>query len=199
MRPARSFINAVSSKSSNNSHSNLVFAGFHRVGYVKSAHGIRGELFLGLFAKKADWLEDVKDLALLKEGQTTLQILEISSLREHKDGLIAQLKGIADRNESELWRRAAVYVRQEALVAAQPGEIYLHQIEGFELADAAGVILGRIEGFGTNGPQDLLKVLVAANGRQALVPFVQAFIVDIDFDKKLVRMDLPPGLLDIES
>ena len=162
-----------------------------------TAHGIRGELFVRLFNEQADWLSKTNELALLPEAQANLKIFTISSFRKHKAGFISQFKEIPDRNAAEILRRAAVYVREEVLLSTEPDVIYLHQIDGFAVVDPSGQVLGQIEGFASNGPQDLLRLKVADSGREALVPFVPAFIVDIDFDNKRVRMDLPPGLLDV--
>jgi len=95
-------------------------------------------------------------------------------------------------------RKSGVYIAEELLVAEEGDQIFLKQIENFTLVDTSGVNLGRIVGFGTNGAQDLLRV-ERPNGVEALIPFVDAFLVNIDFDKNLVKMDLPQGLLDLEE
>jgi len=192
MQPAQSCINAVYSRLSSNIPAPVSFPGFFGVGYVRSAHGIRGEVFLGLFAGQADWDSDT--LFLLLPNAKTLKSFEVESLSPHKDGLIAKFKGVDSRNDSEALKRAQVYVSEDVL-EAEPGDtIFLRQILGFELADADGARLGEIGGFSSNGLQDLLQVRTPTG--EYLVPFVEDFIVDIDFDKKQVRMDLPPGLLE---
>jgi 16S rRNA processing protein RimM len=192
MRPAPSSISAVSSRSSSSTHPDVSFTGYFRVGFVKSAHGIRGELFIQLFAGRADWESD--ELQLLAPGESELRTYEIETLRPHKEGLIVQLAGVKDRNASEALRKSQVYIPESCLESEEGDTIFLKQISGFELTDKDGQALGRIEGFSSNGMQDLLEVRTPKG--ISLVPFVDDFIVDIDFDKKQVRMDLPPGLLD---
>lgn len=192
MQRAPSCINAVYSRLSSNIPDPVSFPGYFGVGFVKSAHGLRGELFLGLFAGQADW--DADTLFLLLPGSQSLKEFEVESLSPHKDGLIAKLKGVNSRNDSEALRRSQVYVSEDVL-EAEPGDtIFLKQILGFELAGPDGGRLGEIAGFSSNGLQDLLQVRTPTG--EYLVPFVEDFIVDIDFDKKQVRMDLPPGLLE---
>jgi 16S rRNA processing protein RimM len=186
----------VSSRSSSNS--DLSFPGFYRVGYVQSAHGIRGELSLRLFAAQADWLGDAEELSLLARGSERLNHFNIIKVRPHKEGLIALLAGISSRNDAEALKGATVFIREELLTADEGEQIYLRQIEGFELVDAENVVLGRIVGFSSNGSQDLLLVERAGGGATAMVPFVDDFLIDIDHETRRVRMNLPPGLLDIE-
>lgn len=90
-------------------------------------------------------------------------------------------------------RKSGVYIPQSLLTADPSAGLFLHQILGFDLYDIGGKCLGTITGFGSNGAQDLLKVQGEA-GPEVLIPFVQAFLVNIDFDKRQVKMDLPEGL-----
>lgn len=187
-----------SRSSSNSSYSPLNIPGLYCVGWVQSAHGLRGELFVRLKAGQADWLEDVKTLSIVKPGETEPLSLEIEKISAHKDGLIVRLKGVSDRNQAELWRKSSVYVAEDLLEAEEGERIYLKQVLGFTVIDLEGKALGVIRGFASNGVQDLLRVYPASGG-EALIPFVDAFIRYIDFDKQELTMDLPPGLFDLDS
>ncbi len=185
-------------RSMRNSFSPPVFTGYYNVGWIKSAHGIRGELFLRTNADRADWAEDVDTLALLPKGGTSLEEFKIVSMSPHKDGWIVKLLGVTDRNRAEELAKSSVYI-DENLLEAEPGKsVYLKQILGFEVVDKNGLVLGRVRGFSSNGPQDLLNLELAGGG-EALVPLVDAFLVFIDFDKKQITMDLPPGLINLEE
>lgn len=196
---AQSCISAVSSRSSSNSsYSPPHFPGLYCVGWVQSAHGIRGELFVRLKAGQADWLEDIKNLSLLKPGQTQPESFEIEKISAHKDGLIVGLKDWRDRNRAEEWRKSSVYIAEDLLQAEEGETIYLKQILGFTVLDLEGKNLGVIRDFASSGFQDLLKVY-PSDGGEVLIPFVDAFIKHIDFDKQELTMDLPPGLFDLEG
>ena len=120
-------------------------------------------------------------------------------MNPHKDGWILKLKGVRDRNHAEALAKSAVYIDETLLEENREGEqIYLKQILEFEVIDPKGVKLGVIRSFSTNGLQDLL-VIETVDGREGLIPLVDAFLVHIDFDKKQVTMDLPPGLLGDEE
>lgn len=169
------------------------------MGWIKSAHGIRGEVYVQLYAEHADWNpHELKTLHLLEPKQSTLKSRMVKVCRPHKQGLIVALDGIDDRNQSEVMRSSGVYIPETAL-EAEPGErIFLKQILGFKLCDPDGKNLGEIIGFSSNGVQDLLHIK-RENGAEALVPLVDKFIVNIDFDKQQVKMDLPQGLLTLEE
>ena len=189
----------MSSRSSSNSYSPPVFPGLFNIGWIKSAHGIRGELFLRTHAGRADWSEDTNEIAILPNGKSAVEKFEILEMNPHKDGWILKLKGVRDRNHAEALAKSAVYIDETLLEEDREGEqIYLKQIQEFEVIDPKGVKLGVIRSFSTNGLQDLL-VIETVDGREGLIPLVDAFLVHIDFDKKQVTMDLPPGLLGDEE
>jgi 16S rRNA processing protein RimM len=189
----------VSSKSSSKFRSNQFkakdFAGYHCVGWIKSAHGIRGDIYVKLSAGEANWLTSLNKIYLLPPGESELVVQEILNSKPHKEGLIITLRNCTDRNQSEALRKSSVYITDDLLVS-EPGEpLFLKQILNFTLCDPQGVSLGQIVNFSSNGEQDLL-VVKTATGYEALVPFVDDFIVSIDLETQQVRMDLPQGLLE---
>ncbi len=199
MPPAPSCISVVFSRSSSNSSfSPPQFTGLYCVGWVHSAHGIRGEIFVRLNAGVADWADDVETLSLLAKGAKDVVAFKIQKISAHKDGLIVRLEGVVDRNRAEEIAKSLVYIDEDLLESEEGEAIYLKQILGFKLLDPAGLILGEITGFATNGMQDLLRVKTP-DGKEALVPLVAAFLQHIDFDKQQVTMDLPPGLFNLED
>jgi 16S rRNA processing protein RimM len=174
------------------------FEGYHCVGWVSMAHGIRGEAFVRLYAGRSDWHSQAKSLSLLMKGTDVLKVLSVQKITPHKDGLIVKFAEVRDRNQAEAIAKSGVYITEDLLQSPEGEPVFLKQIEGFEIVDKQGVLLGKISGFGSNGPQDLLKV-DTPEGKEALVPLVDAFLVHIDFDKQRVTMDLPPGLFSLEE
>ncbi len=195
MQPALNCVSAVSSKSSNNNSQ------LHCVGWVKDAHGLRGDLYIQLFAKSADWLEDAEQLYLEKVGSvvgsSAAVAFDIDAASPFKDGLKVKLSSFVDRTFAEGWRKAKVYILSELLVSEPGDRVFLDQLKDFTVWDK-GVAVGVVRGFGTNGVQDLLRVERVAGG-EALIPLVDAFIIRIDFDGARILMELPPGLLTVEE
>jgi 16S rRNA processing protein RimM len=151
-----------------------------------------------LYAGESEWHGEAEELSLLLKNATALRAFKIQKASPHKDGLIVKFAEIRDRNQAEELAKAGVYVSEDLLEAGEGETVYLKQIENFELVDKEGAVLGRIVGFASNGPQDLLRVRLSGD-EEALVPLVDAFLVHIDFDKQQVTMDLPPGLLNLED
>jgi 16S rRNA processing protein RimM len=64
------------------------------------------------------------------------------------------------------------------------------------VVDTAGVTVGEVAGLEPGPAQDLLVVALAAGG-QALVPFVEAIVPEVDLEAGRVVIDPPPGLLEL--
>lgn len=168
---------------------------FVTVGRVKDGHGLKGELFVTLFAGEAGWLPKLKTLRLTPpQGQAgEAREFAVSSARVHKNGLIVFSPDIRGRNEAESWKGWMLEIPHEFLVSEKGEQIYLIEIENYKVVVSGKGEVGRISGFSSNGVQDLL--LVDTVKGEFEVPFVEAFVDDIDYANETVFLTLPEGLL----
>lgn len=169
-------------------------ANWHVVGRIRDAHGIKGELFVALKAKTADWLDSLEVFGLGPDGSGPFDPRAVTAARPHKDGLIVRLENINDRNEAELLRGKIVAIPEAYLDSDPEDGIFLHQLRGLEVLDPKDKVIGKIVDFGFNGAQDLI-VIETEKGRYD-VPFVDDFIVELDFQARRLVMALPDGLFE---
>ncbi len=170
---------------------------WYKVGWVKRAHGIKGELYIQLLSKTADWLEDLKIFQLkpLPGGREDPQVLTLKRVKPHKQGLILLPEGFSHRNQSELWK-GSDFLIDKAILQTEDGEKpYLIEFEGFTVEDVRLGVVGVVEGFMDNGAQDLLLVK-PPHGEEVLIPFVDAFLLDSNKKERTLKMNLPEGLVD---
>lgn len=165
-----------------------------RVGKMKDAHGIRGELFVVLFAGEAEWLDKLKELRLVFEnGSGEPKTYQIKSARAHKNGLIVKTMEIKDRNEAETLKGLLVEIPESFLVSNPGEQIFLREILGFTVSTVAKGEIGKVVKFSSNVAQDLL--VVATKKGEFEIPFVDAFVKKMDYKAGTILMDLPDGLL----
>lgn len=69
-------------------------------------------------------------------------------------------------------------------------------IEGFRVFIPGSEFIGTISAIIENPGQDLISIL-SPDGREILVPLHDDFITGIDRKKKIIRLSLPEGLLDL--
>lgn len=176
-------------------------ADYTLVGKIRTAHGLKGEVFAVFNAKKADWLSSISTLLLLKETENdrgdklpVLHELKINRVKPHKVGAIFLLEGILDRNQSESLQGTPIYVPNHVLVSKESDTVYLKEILGFKVIDETLGDVGVVTGFSSNGPQDILIIKTEKYGARE-VPFVPELTKKIKMKAREILMDLPEGLI----
>lgn len=171
---------------------------FVTVGRVKDGHGLKGELFITLFAGEAEWIEKLKELRLVPPNSNeSARTFAVRHARLHKNGLIVLSPDIRGRNEAESFKGWMLEIPREFLVSEVGESIYLIEIENFKVDVEGRGQIGQIVGFSSNGVQDLLVVKTAWGEFE--IPFVEAFVRNIDYSSQVVFMTLPEGLLGDEE
>ncbi len=211
MRPAPSLENAAFLKSSNK----LKSATQIKVGKIFESKGLRGEVKVLFFSGAPTWIKEVTELhlspkpisltAIADPAKFKIYKIESRSKTSQPDRLVFKLEGVNDRNQSDALKGTEVFVDEDLFESEKGGEIYLREILGFVMVDIAqkseteatrGLVIGTIVEFESNGVQDI-AVVAQENGDRALVPLIKAFIENINFEKKIIEMNLPEGLTEI--
>jgi 16S rRNA processing protein RimM len=161
------------------------------VGVIVGAHGIKGEVKLKSFTSDPASIGRYGPLQ-----NKTGQIFEITKLKPAKDGFIASLKGVADRNQSELLRGLELYVAREKLPKLKASETYAHDLLGAEVLLEDDTPLGKLIAMPNYGAGDLLEVELAGSTETVLIPFTNAFVPQTDFTSGKITVVLPEGYLD---
>ena len=162
------------------------------VGAITAAHGVRGEVKLKSFTA------DPSAIATYSPLQTAAgRKIEIARVRAQKDGFIAILKGVTDRNAAEALRGTELFVRRERLPEPDDDEVYVHDLIGLPVHLRDGSLLGEIAGVADYGAGDLIDVKVAGRKDTVLIPFADQYVLEKAEDRIVV--DLPAGYLDADA
>lgn len=165
-----------------------------KIGKIKDAHSLKGDLYLIIFSKDLSWQKDLT-AGYLGTDFDKAKKYSIKKINPHKDGFILGLEGLSDRNQAEAMIGQIFFV-EEGVLESQPEEtIFLREILKFEVFDQNGSFAGIIEGFSSNGPQDLL--IISNNGKSFEMPFVAPLIQKIDHSARKVFLIIPEGIQDL--
>ena len=169
------------------------------VGKIKDAHGLKGELYVLLFAKRADWLDDFTEAHLGFEGHedgATLSTFQVLDAKPHRQGLRLKLENFKDRTEAEKWIGQFLYISSDYLISdEEDGRPYLKELLGVEVFEQTIGYVGVIRNFSSNGAQDLL--VVEGLEKTYEIPLVSEFWLEFNREEKKILMKLPDGLLEI--
>jgi 16S rRNA processing protein RimM len=134
-------------------------------------------------------------------GTGVPRVLTLSSARKHREVWLLGFAEIPDRTGAESLRGTRLFVESSELEATEDDDDegwYEHDLVGLDVVDPAGAALGKVTGLVVGAAQDLLEVRLAG-GRDALVPFVEAIVTDVDTEAGRVVVDAPAGLFDLDE
>ena len=119
-------------------------------------------------------------------------VIETSAPYQGK--VMVRFAEISDRSDAQRYLRADVVVRSADEGRPPEGEIWVRDLVGREIVDAAGVVLGHVVDVEDNPAHDLL-LCADAEGRQFRIPMIEQF-VDPIADAGPVVVRPIEGLLD---
>jgi 16S rRNA processing protein RimM len=164
------------------------------VGAVIDAYGLKGWVKVAPHAQGGSALLAAKRWWLVKgrERQSTVRI----TAKVHGDSVVGQLGGVADRDAALLMRGSRIYVSRAEFPAPAADEYYWVDLMGLDVANEAGVELGKVADLIDNGAQSVLRVEYPSTGKdgkpatgERLIPFVGVFVKSVDLAAKRIVVD----------
>ena len=160
------------------------------IGRITTAVGLRGEVKL---TGNSDNLKEGK-VILLRRGKQEFTAKCIA-VRYQKNSPVIKLEGVTDRNAAEELAGYQVMLRATDLDELPEGQHYVMDIIGYSVYDrASGTVIGTLRDVIQNTAQNVLDI-ETEDGRQIMIPAVDAFMRGIDDDKELIEVELIPGFI----
>ena len=173
------------------------------VGRVTSAHGLRGEVAVEVLSDVAGRFAPGASLLLTARGEAPRPVVVASSRHftsRHKDRLLLSLQGIDDRTAAEALRGALLEVDAAAVPPAPEGSWYHFDLVGCRCTDRRAGELGEVVEVVEGGGGDLLRVVAPTRegepARELLLPFVDAYLAEVDVAGRRILWELPEGLIE---
>lgn len=168
------------------------------VGTVRRAHGLAGELLVAL---DTDFPEAVfaegRVLGVQGRGAAGLpKTLTVVEGRPHQADWILRFGEISDRTLAERYRGLQLWAERSELVEPSEGEYFLHDLEGLEVLLEDDSPVGRVDRVYEAAGCPYLGVR-REEGGEVLVPFIEAFVQDVDTEAGVIRIRPPAGLLEL--
>ncbi len=163
-------------------------------GRTDGAYGVRGWVRIVPFEGGEVLAEARRWFITSVAGKTTE--VAVRELKVHGKILIARLEG-CDSKEAADALRGRIGVLREDFPEAGEGEVWAADVIGLKVVNTEGVELGRVTEIGSNTVQDIFKVEDGpkVDGKAAvyLIPNVEAYVLEIDLEEGIVRVDWDPS------
>lgn len=171
---------------------------FLNVGKIVNTHGIWGEVRV---ISQTDFPEERyrkgQRLTLFRENKAPLE-LTVAGHRKHKNFDLLTFEGYPTINDVEPLRDGILKVSKDELSELTENEYYYHEIIGLTVIDEQARELGKIKEILSPGANDVW-VVQRKGKKDALIPYIESVVKQIDLDKGEVHIEIPEGLLDDED
>ena len=117
--------------------------------------------------------------------------VEIERARVHGATIVAKPQGSEDRDAAEGFKGAEIWVSRTDFPSAPAGEYYWVDLVGCEVVNREGAGLGTVRAVEDYGAHPILLTR-DPDGRDRMIPFVEAFLVEVDVEGRRIVADWQP-------
>jgi 16S rRNA processing protein RimM len=164
------------------------------VARVVKTRGVRGEVAAVLLTDFPERFQGLEELiAVTPAGERRKLALEESWL--HGGRVIFKFEGFDTPEAAQELVGYELTVPESEAVEPEEGEFFEWQLAGCRVVTITGGDLGVVTSILHYGAAPLL-VVKSEGGREQLIPLAESICVEIDVEKKLIRVDPPEGLVE---
>ena len=159
------------------------------VGFLRRAHGLRGEIIMDLHTDFPERLQSGRKLFVGEEQKA----MTLSGARPHAKGMLVKFNGIESPEAASQLRNQWVYVKATDVPALPEGKLYQHDLFGFQVMDENNSPLGELVEIIETGANDVY-VVRDESGKEILLPAIPSVVLETDSARRVMRVHLLEGL-----
>lgn len=174
------------------------------VGEIRRPHGVRGEVVVESTTDVPGRFEPGNEFWLTRPGEgqrddgpedetERIGSVRIAAVRPFRELLLIRFQGLDDRDAVEPLRGARLEAEPAGTETLEEDTYFHYQLVGCRCRDHTGD-LGRVVDVVEDGGGVLL-IVESERGRLP-VPFVRAFVAEVDVERRRIELELPPGLIE---
>ncbi|MGN0256856.1 MAG: ribosome maturation factor RimM [Bacteroides sp.] len=168
----------------------------YRIGIFNKPHGVKGELQFSFTDDIFDRVE-ADYLICLMDGIFVPFYIEEYRFRSDSAALI-KLEGVDSAEQARRFTNVEVYFPIIHTESIEPNELSWDFFVGFRVEEVNHGHLGEVEEVDTSTANTLF-IVRNEKGSEWLIPACEEFIIDMDTAHRHITLDLPEGLIDIDS
>lgn len=165
-----------------------------RIGTIINTHGIRGEVKI---KSCSDFDEEryAENATVYIHTGGKYMPFTVKSYRVHKGFPLVSFRECRDINDVEQYKTCGIFVKDEDRKPLTDGRHYVDDLIGMVVKDEDGIVIGEVKDMeDTRGAQRNMRVKREGQ-KDALIPYVPAFIKDVDDENRTITVHVIEGLL----
>lgn len=158
-----------------------------KIAKIVSAHGLNGEV------KIFPYTDDLSNFKEYKQIYIDGEELEIVSQKIASKFIVLKLKGFDYIDDVKRLIDKDVFIDKAQMPSLDEGEYYIHELIAMEVYSEADELIGTVKDVMETSANHVL--VVDHDGKEALIPFVKAFIKELDLKRRKIKVKLIEGIL----
>ena len=169
--------------------------GFLLIGKVVGAHGVNGNIKVYSYAESLT-VFDPESRILVIDPKGLEKWYTVQWAKPHHRLILLALRGITNRSLVEPLVGAELFIEKKRLPELENGSYYWFELIGLEVFTTSDEYIGRLESIIATGSNDVYVVKNSKKGpdHEILIPALESVVLEIDLERKRMRVDLPEGL-----
>lgn len=160
-----------------------------RIGKIVNTQGLKGDVRIYPDTDDVKRFEDLEKIYV--EGQE--EPLYITKVRYKKNLAIVKFRGLDHINDVEKYKNKVIYTEKLSQEDLEEDRYYVEDLIGMVVIDEHKGEIGVLKDIIQNPAHDLY--LVKTPTEEVLIPAVEAFILEVDLESRIIRTSLIEGFL----
>lgn len=163
-----------------------------RIGRVSGTLHLKGTVKITSSFEDTSLLIGNKGIIEFSNGnKKLLTIKEVKQLNGKVLGI--DFEEIVTKTDAQGLQNGVLFIRRDLLGDINEEEYFMEDLIGFEVINSDGENLGKLEDILETGAHDVFIV----GEDEYMIPNVEEFVKELDFDNKRIMVEVPRELLDI--
>lgn len=164
------------------------------LGKIVKKYSFKGEVILRLDTDQPELYKDLHTI-FLDLGKNLVPFFIEKSLFQKGNHMRIQFEDVYSESEADAILKTDVYLPLDMLPKLSGNKFYYHEVIGFMLEDLNFGEIGRIESINDATAQPLF--VTKSQDGEILIPMIDDFIKKIDRKHKIVWVETPEGLIEM--
>lgn len=158
-----------------------------KIGTIINTHGLKGEMKVVSSSDYEDIRYQAGSLVFVNYHKQEIPF-EVETVRVHKGCFLITFKGYANINDIEKYKGCELMAE-----AIEDDQYYYYELIGCKVR-VDGKIIGEVSEMIETEAHEILRIK-RENQKDALIPYVDAFILNEDMENKVIDVQVIEGLL----
>ncbi|PKM87017.1 MAG: 16S rRNA processing protein RimM [Firmicutes bacterium HGW-Firmicutes-10] len=162
-----------------------------KIGQIVRPFGLKGEVKVKLYTDFPELRFTVGMPLFLTTAKEDIDVV-VSSFRMHQGFALVSFEGKPSIDDIEIYRNCELSI-DEAKIEHDEDDIYYFDLVECTVVDESGAVLGKISEVIDTPAHAVIRIV--GEGKNFLLPYVDAFIIDEDMEEKKITVRLIEGML----